>query len=141
MHGAGLSVTAGGGAALNIGGNSSSASDYDINIVHANGGTVTLLDDTRANIYQYDGVIRGGNNNNFGAFGSGITVYGASSNGIWMGNTNQGSGKLNVVQAPGATVIVTDNSSANVYNSGGTVHALANSNVGVLGTNINIYCV
>lgn len=95
-----------------------------IDNIYANGAVVTLVDNTRANVFAASGAqIHAGKNTNFGAIGAGINAYLENGSNIWVGQNGK-SGTVNTIY--GST-------------GGGAITLLDDSNVTVNGNNNSVY--
>lgn len=148
VYGSGGTVISGGqGTNLWFGANGNSGT---LDKVTLNGGTVTVVDNSRGDVFDPRGAVYGGANDNFGVYGSGgTTVYANTTDGVWIGG-NTKTGLEDILNAGGASVAVVDNSLVSISgNVNGSILAGANdligdhSNAPVVGngdnTTVNIY--
>ncbi|NRR29578.1 matrixin family metalloprotease [Oxalobacteraceae bacterium] len=112
----GTTITAGAGSNIWFGGNGSGGLLDKVTL--AGGGVVTIADNSRGDIYNPNGTINAGQNDNFGAYGSGGTTVNAnSSDGVWFGGNGIGATKF-TINAGGATLAAADNTRADIFGSG-----------------------
>lgn len=118
------------GDSLTIGGNGSASPA--IENIYANGATVDIQDNSRANIIGDNDFVVAGNNDNYGVYGSSNWVFSDASSNIWLGGN--GSAGNDVVFAYGGTVSVYDGFEGAIA-SAGTIYAGSNDFLTVSGGN------
>jgi hypothetical protein len=118
--------------------------------VTLSGGVVTVVDNSRGDIFDPSGTVYSGANDNFGVYGSGgTTVFANATDGVWIGG-NTKTGAEDFLNAGGASVAVVDNSLVSISgNVNGSILVGANdliadrSNAGVVAnganTTVNVY--
>lgn len=138
INGSNNNVVAGAGASVTVGGNGSTSAAIDT--VNATNANVQIEDNSRVNVFDSGGNVTSGQSDNFGAYGSNITVSANSSSGVWVG-ANGTSGAADTVNSGGATVTEVDGSNVTVNGPSaslgtiyveGTDQLIANGSAGVI---------
>lgn len=132
VTGQGDTVNATTGDTVTIGGNGSTSPDAIIDVVNGTGTNVAIEDNSRVNVGDTNATVTAGQNDNFGAYGAGLSVAANASDGVWIGNNGK-SGQVSTVDAAGATIAVVDNSHVEIADGAGSVSVLSDDSVTVRG--------
>ena len=135
VSGASDTDNAGGtGNVITIGGNGAGAATADV-VALAQGGTVTVADNARVDIYGNGAAVTLGSNDVIGLVGNRTTLAVAGSGDqVWIGGNGAGAALADVVTlAQAATLHETDNGRIDVFGGGATVITGNNDTLGVYG--------
>jgi predicted Zn-dependent protease len=125
---------------ITIGGNGAGGTGSLTDTVHGNGAAVSILDNSNVNVFDSYAKITAGQNDNFGAYGAGLSVTAGTGSSVWVGmnGVNSTGSSSDLASGTAGTVTIVNNSNVTVTESNAKVVGGTQDYFGVAGSNDNV---